>query len=86
MIKYHPNGGAGSAEPFHSEDWLAFNMRQNGHTAEYTGRDQKTAFDYGRTPVKPVMDAEPTYEDHPVSFRAGELGHSIAADVRRALY
>src|SRR5262249_45732984 len=26
------------------------------------------------------------YEDHPVSFRAKELGHSVAADVRRPLY
>ena len=86
LITYHPNGGAGSAEPFHSEDWLSFNMRQNGHTAEFTGRYDKTAFDYGRTPVKPVIDAEPIYEDHPVSFRAAELGHSIAADVRRPLY
>ncbi len=86
LITYHPHGGAGSAEPFHSEDWLSFNMRQNGHTAEFTGRYDKTAFDYGRTPVKPVLDAEPIYEDHPVSFRAAELGHSIAADVRRPLY
>ena len=86
LITYHPNGGAGSAEPLHSEDWLSFNMRQNGHTAEFTGRYDKTAFDYGRAPVKPVIDAEPIYEDHPVSFRADELGHSIAADVRRPLY
>jgi hypothetical protein len=36
--------------------------------------------------VKPVIDGEPIYEDHPVSFKAPELGHSIAADVRRPLY
>ena len=86
LITHHPNGGSGSAEPLHSEAWLSFNMRQNGHTAEFTGRYDKTAFDYGRTPVKPVMDAEPIYEDHPVSFRASEFGHSIASDVRRPLY
>ncbi len=86
LISYHPNGGSGSAEPFHSEPWLQINMRQNGHMAEYTGRYDKTAFDYGRIPVKPVLDAEPIYEDHPVSFRAAEFGHSIAADVRRPLY
>ncbi len=61
-------------------------MRQNGHAVEFTGRYDKTLFDYGRTPVKPVIDAEPVYEDHPVSFRPDELGHSIAADVRRPLY
>jgi hypothetical protein len=36
--------------------------------------------------VKPVIDAEPIYEDHPVSFKAAELGHSIASDVRRPIY
>jgi hypothetical protein len=86
LVTFHPPGGAGSAEPFHSEEWLSFNMRQNGHQAEFTGRYDKTAFDYGRTPIKPVMDAEPVYEDHPLSFRPDELGHSVAADVRKPLY
>ncbi len=86
LITFHPNGGSGSSEPFHSEDWLDFNMRQNGHTAEFTGRYDKTALDYGRSPVKPVIDGEPIYEDHPVSFRATDFGHSIASDVRRPLY
>ena len=61
-------------------------MRQNGHVAEFTGRYDQTRNDYDRTPVKPVIDGEPIYEDHPVSFKANELGHSIAADVRRPLY
>ncbi|MGQ9918024.1 MAG: glycoside hydrolase family 140 protein, partial [Bryobacteraceae bacterium] len=86
LITFHPTGGSGSAEPFHAEDWLDFNMRQNGHVTEFTGRYDKTALDYGRAPVKPVIDGEPIYEDHPVSFRAPELGYSIAADVRRPLY
>jgi hypothetical protein len=33
-----------------------------------------------------VLDGEPIYEDHPVSFDAQKLGHSIAADIRRPLY
>jgi hypothetical protein len=33
-----------------------------------------------------VLDGEPIYEDHPVSFNADKFGHSIAADVRRPLY
>jgi hypothetical protein len=36
--------------------------------------------------VKPVIDGEPIYEDHPVSFKPDELGHSVAADVRRPFY
>ena len=86
LITLHPPGGSGSSAWFHNEDWLDFNMRQNGHVAEFTGRYDQTATDYRRTPPKPVLDGEPIYEDHPVSFNAQQLGHSIAADVRRPLY
>lgn len=86
LITFHPPGGAGSSQWLHDEEWLDFNMRQNGHAAEYTGRYDSTRADYDRTPVKPVLDGEPIYEDHPVSFNAKGQGHSIAADVRRALY
>ena len=86
LITFHPSGGQGSATWFHDADWLDFNMRQNGHGAEFTGRYDQTAVDYARQPTKPVLDGEPIYEDHPVSFDANKLGHSIAADVRRALY
>ena len=82
----HPRGGEGSSVPFHNDEWLTFNMRQNGHVAEFTGRYDKTREDYDRTPTKPVLDGEPIYEDHPVSFKAKELGHSVATDVRRPLY
>jgi len=86
LMTFHPPGGAGSSKWLHDEPWLDFNMRQNGHVAEYTGRYDQTRADYDRTPVKPVIDGEPIYEDHPVSFNAKSLGHSIAADVRRPLY
>lgn len=86
LVTFHPSGGRGSAEYFHAEEWLDFNMRQNGHQAEFTNRYDKTRADYDRTPTKPVLDGEPVYEDHPLSFKAPELGHSIAADVRRTFY
>ncbi|MBP7053573.1 MAG: DUF4038 domain-containing protein [Phycisphaerae bacterium] len=86
LMTLHPTGGQTSAAWFHDDDWLDFNMRQNGHVAEYTGRYDKTREDYDRRPVKPVIDGEPIYEDHPVSFDAKKLGHSIASDVRRPLY
>ena len=86
LLTFHPSGGQGSAQYFHDADWLDFNMRQNGHTPEYTGRYDQTRVDYDRTPVKPVLDGEPMYEDHPVSFNAKQMGHSIAGDVRRPLY
>ncbi len=85
-ITFHPTGGSGSSMYFHDSPWLDVNMRQNGHVLEYTGRYDQTREDYDRTPTKPVIDGEPIYEDHPVSFNAKERGHSIAADVRRPLY
>ena len=86
LCTFHPNGGQGSAKTFHADDWLDFNMRQNGHAAEYTGRYDQTRLDYDRTPTKPVLDGEPIYEDHPVAFNAKQFGHSTAQDVRRAMY
>ena len=86
LITFHPTGGQSSSAPFHDDEWLDFNMRQNGHVTEYNGRYEQTRADYDRTPIKPVLDGEPIYEDHPISFDAKKLGHSISADVRRPLY
>jgi hypothetical protein len=86
LVTFHPVGGRGSAEWFHSADWLSFNMRQNGHAAEFTDRYSATSADYKRSPPKPLIDGEPLYEDHPISFNAKAFGYSIAADVRRPLY
>jgi len=86
LITFHPPGNNGSSTWFHDEDWLDFNMRQNGHSPEFTGHYDRTQADYARSPIKPVVDGEPIYEDHPVSFDAKKLGHSIASDVRRPLY
>jgi len=86
LMTFHPRGGGTSSQYFHTDEWLDFNMRQNGHNADYTGSYSKTADDYALQPTKPVIDGEPLYEDHPLSFNAPRLGHSIASDVRRPLY
>jgi len=86
LISFHPTGGNGSAQYFHNEEWLDFNMRQNGHSLSYTERYHQTADDYNLTPAKPVIDAEPVYEDHPIDFNPDKYGHSVATDVRRPLY
>jgi hypothetical protein len=86
LITFHPTGGQSSSTPFHDAAWLDFNMRQNGHLAEFTGRYDQTRVDYDRTPTKPVLDGEPIYEDHPIAFDQKKHGHSVAADVRRPLY
>ena len=86
LMTFHPRGGGGSSDYFHNDDWLDFNMRQNGHNVKFNEGYQNTRTDYDRTPIKPILDGEPIYEDHPVSFRARDLGHSISSDVRRPLY
>ncbi|QDV38338.1 glycoside hydrolase family 140 protein [Tautonia plasticadhaerens] len=85
-MTFHPTGGQGSSQWFHDDDWLDFNMRQNGHVVEFAPRYAQTRADYDRSPVKPVVDGEPIYEDHPIDFKPDEQGHSTAADVRRPLY
>lgn len=82
---FHPRGGSGSAEVFHDTAWLDFNMRQNGHGPEWRAYAKLTE-DYQRQPVKPVLDGEPVYEDHPLHFAPQDHSHSVAADCRRAAY
>ncbi|HEY3855870.1 MAG TPA: glycoside hydrolase family 140 protein [Verrucomicrobiae bacterium] len=86
LITLHPSGGGGSAKWFQDEDTIDFNLRQNGHGIDFTGHYDQTRVDYDRTPIKPVIDGEPLYEGHPLSFDAKHFGHSLAADVRRPLY
>jgi hypothetical protein len=85
LITFHPRGGDSSSIWFHEADWLDFNLRQNGHEPTYP-RYAGIRRDYDLILAKPVIDGEPIYEDHPISFAASEHGHSISADVRRALY
>jgi hypothetical protein len=85
LISFHPMGGGGSSEYFHAEPWLDFNMWQSGHGRNSANYDKVTA-DYVRTdPVKPVLDAEPGYEDHPAGFNI-DNGHLDDFDCRKAIY
>ena len=86
LITYHSVPVQGSAEIFHDEDWLDFNMRQTGHNRANNRSSQAIRSDYNREPVKPAIDGEPIYEDHPIAFRKDEHGHSVAADVRKIQY
>jgi hypothetical protein len=69
----------------HNEAWLDFNFMQNGHCND-TPYSERVAHDYNLQPIKPVMDGEPLYEDHPICFNAKEKGYSNAADIRRCAY
>ncbi len=87
LMSFHPRGGATSSTWFHNDPWLDFNMQQNGHGLPAQARSwEKVAKDYALTPVKPVLDGEPLYEDHPLAFRAKELGYSFDAHIRQYAY
>ena len=87
LMSFHPQPQkwGGSSTWFHLQPWLDFNMHQTGHCAD-KGTYQHIRHDYALTPVKPVLDGEPLYEDHPNCFRPDELGHSVPEDIRRIMY
>ncbi len=84
LITFHPTGQYSSAIYFHESDWLDFNMIQTGHTLH---RDNYTsiAAEYNRTPIKPVLDGEPGYENIPHAFN-GENPRLQAIHTRRFCY
>lgn len=87
LMSFHPQprDAGGSSTWFHQDEWLDFNMHQTGHCAN-KGTYKHIAHDYTLSPVKPVLDGEPLYEDHPNCFRPDELGHSVPEDIRRIMY
>jgi hypothetical protein len=86
VISFHPQPNQlGSAEYFPSDTWIDFHMFQTGHCRD-AAVYEKIESVYNMQPTKPVMDAEPIYEDHPVCFNAKELGTSNTIDVRRSAY
>lgn len=87
LMSFHPQprDPGGSSHWFHADPWLDFNMHQTGHCPDKL-TFKIIAHDYALTPVKPVIDAEPLYEDHPNCFNAGELGYSLPRDIRRIMY
>jgi hypothetical protein len=89
LMTFHPQPNSlqdgGSSKYFHNDEWLDFNMFQTGHCRENNVWDRVQVV-YNRTPVKPVLDGETLYEDHPVCFNAKDLGTSSAYDIRKHAY
>jgi hypothetical protein len=84
LVTFHPTGQQCSSSYFHESDWLDFNMTQTGH-ARNRDNWRTIAEDYAREPIKPCLDAEPGYEDHPAGFQL-ENGYLDDYDVRKSLY
>lgn len=86
LITYHPMGGKSSTEYVHDETWLDFNQLQSGHAVKNKPGWKMIAADYARMPVKPCMDGEPAYEDHPVRSDKTKSEWFDEWDVRKLCY
>lgn len=84
LITFHPMDPSSSI-PLHDKPWLDFNMQQSGHSQRNTPNYSMIEKDYDRIPVKPVIDGEPCYEDHPIGFKE-DNDFFDAVDVRKAAY
>lgn len=90
LITFHPRGGNSSSDFVHAQPWLAFNMFQSGHCGRDNPNYDMLARDYALSPVKPTMDGEPCYEDHPVMGDGWkfvpENGYFDGYSARKAVY
>ncbi|WP_246001470.1 glycoside hydrolase family 140 protein [Mucilaginibacter gracilis] len=97
LITFHPRGRTQSSTWFQDADWLSFNCFQSGHrtySQDVSKEDLKygednwryVKADYEKTPVKPTLDAEPSYENIPYGLHDTKLPKWTDADVRRYGY
>ncbi|MBK1878722.1 DUF4038 domain-containing protein [Pelagicoccus mobilis] len=85
LMTYHPQGGYSSSDFFQEDTWLDFHMFQSGHAPSIFPNFKKTESDRALLPVRPVLDAEPMYEDHPIDWKP-EKGWYDEFECRRAAY
>lgn len=92
LMTFHPVGRTDSSWWFHDAPWLDFNMFQSGHKTyaqDPDGRGEDNwsyaEEDWARDPARPVIDAEPSYENipHGLHSKDPDTPRWEAADVRR---
>lgn len=66
LITYHPKGGANSSDYWPDEPWLDFHLFQSGHHHRAAANYDMNAKNLSLPALKPTLDGEPCYEDHPV--------------------
>ena len=93
LMTYHPQGWSKSSDFFEKDTWIDFHMFQSGHDWRDMHNHRFTTEARALRPVKPVIDGEPRYEDHPIAlFRLGDKWKDIpenwfgAFDVRQAAW
>ena len=84
LITAHP--GSSSSSHFQAQTWKKFAMTQSGHML----RSDRAAISLMATswaaePMKPTINGESAYENHPIGFNKNN-GYFESADVRRHLY
>lgn len=85
FMTYHPYGFKSSSSFwFHNAKWIDMNMQQTGHDAFWPVYNNILA-DWNRLPAKPVIDAEPSYEDFPASFH-DTINRISANNIRQIAY
>lgn len=85
LMTYHPRGDQTSATWFHNDRWLSFNMLQGGHCKRWDNLLGLIEGNAAQNPVKPFLDGESIYEDHPLCWKP-EDGFSTEHDVRNNAY
>jgi len=85
LMTYHPYGRHSSSCWLHNEPWLDMNTLQSGHDRRANENYAMVSHDYALSPIKPCLDSEPRYEDHPINWLPGN-GWFDDLEVRQAAY
>ena len=84
LITLHPTA-PNLASNFFNEKWLDFDMYQAGH--DRTGKDFEFVWKSREVkPIRPVVNGEPRYENHPDRFKPEVYGWMDDSDVRSSAY
>lgn len=102
LMTFHPFGRTTSATWFNNAEWLDFNMFQSGHRRYGQSRSGELSapmkdnaeednwryveYCLSMSPMKPVIDAEPSYEQIPQGLHDPTEKRWEASDVRRYAY
>ena len=101
LMTFHPRGRTCSSQFFPDAEWIDFHMFQSGHRRygqrmgnksypipENTEEDNWMYVDQSLavSPLKPVLDGEPSYENIPQGLHHNTEPRWLAEDVRRYAY
>ncbi|MFC6103202.1 apiosidase-like domain-containing protein [Olivibacter domesticus] len=85
LITYHPAGESSSTNFWKEENILDFNMLQSGHARKDIPVWEWVLRDRSINPTKPIIDGEPSYEDHPINWKKAN-GYFNDYDIRKQVY